>query len=481
MRIEEGRLKALNILRENGIDPYPHKYQITHTIQEARNKPIGAHVKTAGRIRAIRKHGRAFFADLWDEGTKIQTYFKIDILGEDRFKLAQTTFDTGDIIGVEGETFLTRKGELTILVKSFTILSKALNTPPKEWYGIRDKEIRYRKRYLDILINQEVRQAFETRFRIISEIRNFLNSKGFIEVETPILQPIYGGASARPFKTHVNALGQEWYLRISPELYLKRLIIAGFNKIYEIGKVFRNEDIDVSHNPEFTIMELYWAYADYNDIMNLTEELIEHLALNIIKRETIRINGNEIHLTRPFKRITMYEALRKIAGIDPERISDEEIKEIMRTNEITLRGGYSRGLALAEIFEKLCEDELIQPTFILDHPIETTPLCKPHRSKPGLIERFELYINGIELANAYTELNDPILQERLLIEQAKRRELGDEEAHMYDADFVEALSYGMPPTGGLGIGIDRLVMALLNLETILETVISPRSPKYHKP
>jgi lysyl-tRNA synthetase class 2 len=469
---ESNRLAALNMLRERGIDPYPHEYDLVQNIGTVRLLPIGTYVKTAGRVKAVRRHGRAFFVDLWDEDSKVQAYFKVDVLGEDSFALADAAIDLGDIVGVEGELFRTRMGELTILVRAWHMLAKALKTLPSDRYGIQDPETRYRKRYLTLLVNPRDRQIMEIRFKVLQEVRRFLWSHGFIEVDTPILQPIYGGASARPFRTHVNALDEDWYLRISPELYLKRLIVAGFNRVFEIAKVFRNEDIDAQHNPEFTLMELYMAYADYNDIMDLTEKLITHLALNVTGNLRINFGGREIDLRPPFRRVRMFDALRN-AGIDPEGVSDDELRRMLEENGIVLRGGYSRGLAVAELFEKLCKDELVQPTFVLDYPAETTPLCKQHRSKPGLIERFELYIAGMEVANAYTELNDPLLQERLLREQAERRERGDEEAHMYDEDFVEALMYGMPPTGGLGIGIDRLVMILAEAPSIKDVIPFP--------
>jgi lysyl-tRNA synthetase class 2 len=470
---EDDRLKVLRLLEEHGVSPYPHEYELRNTVRDVRCMPLGSYVKTAGRVKAVRRHGKAFFIDLWDEGERIQAYFKLDVLGGSLFHLANSAIDIGDIVGVEGELFNTRAGELTILLKDYSILAKALKTLPKEWHGIRDIETRYRKRYLALLVNPRDREIILTRFRVISEVRRFLESRGFIEVDTPILQPVYGGASARPFKTYVNALNEEWYLRISPEIYLKKLIVSGFNRIFEIARVFRNEDIDAQHNPEFTLMELYMAYADYEDIMKLTEELIEHLALSILGRDYVKINGQIVSLKKPFKRMTMFDALRRYAGIEPDEISDEEIADILKENNIVLKAGYSRGLALAEIFEKLCRSSLVQPIFITDYPSETTPLCKPHRSKPGLIERFELYITGLEIANAYTELNNPILQEKLLMEQASRRALGDEEAHMYDEDFIEALMYGMPPTGGLGVGIDRLVMILSEATSIKDVIPFP--------
>jgi lysyl-tRNA synthetase class 2 len=373
--------------------------------------------------------------------------------------------------------FFTKVGELTLLVEDFRILCKALLSLPSIKYGIHDTEIRYRKRYLDLLINERTRETFILRSKIINEIRSFLNSKGFIEIETPILQPIYGGANAKPFKTHVNFLNEDWYLRISPELYLKRLVIGGINKVYEIGKVFRNEDIDVEHNPEFTMIEIYQSYVDYNDVMKLTEELISTVALKVLGKLEIEYGEYKINLALPWKRITMYDAIKMFSGFDVKKISDNEIIDILEQYKIKIPGGYNRGLAIAKLFDIYCKDNLIQPTFIIDHPKETTPLCKLHRENKELIERFELYIAKMELANAYTELNDPVLQHQFFLEEMNRRTLGDEEAHQYDEDFIEAMCYGMPPIGGLGIGIDRLVMIFTGNTSIKEVIPFPMMKK----
>ncbi|ABW02014.1 lysine--tRNA ligase [Caldivirga maquilingensis] len=481
---DPNRLRIVEELRSRGVNPYPHKFEITHTISQIRelakkypisHDPFLKGIRTVGRVANVRRHGKASFVDIFDEGERLQLYLRVNELG-DRFEEFHRYVDRGDVIGVEGDLFYTLKGELTLLVHDYALLAKALLEPP-DWSKY-TTEWRYTHRYLDFLYNSEARRIIQTRFRIIQAIREFLNSMGFMEVETPILQPVYGGALAKPFKTHVNALDEDWYLRISLELYLKRFIIGGFNKVYEIGKVFRNEDIDVYHNPEFTMLELYWAYADYNDIMRLTEDLIHQVAVKVTGKDMVEYpigEGKvEVKLTTPFRRLTMYEALSNELGKNVESMSDDELRRLMNENGLVPRGGqYVRGLMIEKLFDKLVAPKLIQPTFITDYPQETTPLCKPHRSKPGLIERFELYIAGMELANAYTELNDPQLQHKFFEEEAERFKGGDEEAHPYDYDFVLALSYGMPPTGGLGIGIDRLVMVLTGQYSIKEVIPFP--------
>ena len=428
------------------------------------------------------------FADLYDDGWKIQLVLRRNVLGRGRFKWFLKYIDRGDVIEASGTVFYTKKGELSIDVKGYRLLAKSLRSPPGKYgHGVRDPEVRYRKRYLDIMMSPRSRRIFEVKFRAIQAIREFLWSRGFIEVETPVIQPIYGGAAARPFTTHVWAIDEDWYLRISPELYLKRYIIAGFNRVFEIGKQFRNEDIDVRHNPEFTTIEVYQAYADYNDIMELTEEMIAYVVKKVLGTLKVKFPASpeeelkpeeerryyEIDFTPPWRRITFKEALRKYAEIDADAISDEEIQEKLKELGVSLPGGYCRGLALAKLFDKLVEKHLIQPTFVLDYPRETTPLCKLHRRDPSLIERFELYVAGMELANAYTELNDPLLQRKFFEEEEERMRRGDEEAHPYDWDFVEALEYGMPPTGGLGLGIDRLVMVMVGTYSIKEVIPFP--------
>jgi len=484
LKWDERRIKVIEDLRNQGINPYPQKYEITHTIQELRKiasqkndkptEPFMFDISTAGRVANLRRHGKISFVDIFDEGEKLQLQLRVNDLGEKYDKFFEIV-DRGDIIGVKGDLLYTLKGELTLRVKDYAMLAKSLIEPP-DWSNL-SPEFRYAHRYVDFLYNDNARRAMEIRFQTIRLIREYLYSKGFVEVETPILQPVYGGALARPFKSHVNYLNEDWYLRISLELYLKRFIVGGFNKVFEIGKVFRNEDIDVTHNPEFTLLELYWAYADYNDIMKLTEEMIQTVVKNVYNDTKIKytIGGKEYEIEfSQFKKITIYDALSEALGKNIDNVSDEELKSLMDKYALKPRGNmYIRGLMIEKLFDKLVEPNLIQPTFILDYPIETTPLCKPHRSKPGLVERFELFIVGMELANAYTELNDPILQDRLFKQEQEMFRKGDEEAHPYDVDFVRALSYGMPPTGGLGIGVDRLVMLLTNNFSIKEVIPFP--------
>ncbi len=485
MQWDERRLKILEELKSKGINPYPQKYEITHTITQIKelvknkndkpHEPFIFNISTAGRVANIRIHGKASFVDIFDEGERLQLYLRVNELKE-KYDEFFKYIDRGDIIGVKGDLFYTMKGELTLLVKDYTLLSKALLEPP-DWTKL-SPEFRYAHRYVDFLYNDSARKAMEIRFNTIREIRQYLYNKGFMEVETPILQPVYGGALAKPFKTHINYLNEDWYLRISLELYLKRFIVGGFDKVFEIGKVFRNEDADVTHNPEFTMLELYWAYADYNDIMNLTEDMLRVVSKNVIGdtkiKYTLLDRQVEIDLGSPFRRISMYDSLSEALGKNVENMSDEELKSLLDKYGLKPRGNmYSRGLMIEKLFDKLVTPNLIQPTFITDYPIETTPLCKPHRSKPGLVERFELYIGGMELANAYTELNDPVLQDQLFKQEQEMFRRGDEEAHPYDVDFVRAISYGMPPTGGLGIGIDRFVMLLTNNYSIKEVIPFP--------
>jgi lysyl-tRNA synthetase class 2 len=483
---DKHRLEVLDKLRQTGINPYPHKFDITHSIKEIREKyanlndkpqePFLKDVRTAGRIANIRRQGKLSFVDIFDEGERLQLVLRVNELGDEKYNSFFEFFGRGDIIGVVGDLFFTKRGELSLLVKDYNMLAKALIEPP-DWSSL-SPEFRYARRYVDFLYNDNARRAMEVRFTFIRYLREFLYSKGFIEVETPVLQPVYGGALAKPFKTRINYLDEDWYLRISLELYLKRFIVGGLNKVFEIGKVFRNEDIDVTHNPEFTMMELYWAYADYNDIMNLTEEMLRYAVSKTLGTTKVKYDALgrpiEIDFSQRFRRITMYDALSNELGKNVESVSDDELKSMLDKLGLKPRGNlYVRGLMIEKLFDKLVAPKLDQPTFITDHPVETTPLCKPHRSKPGLVERFELYIAGMEIANAYTELNDPILQDKFFREEQEMFRRGDEEAHPYDKDFVRALSYGMPPTGGLGIGIDRIVMLLTNNYSIKEVLPFP--------
>ncbi|ADD08430.1 lysine--tRNA ligase [Candidatus Aciduliprofundum boonei] len=466
------RVELLKELRNMGINPYPQSTPITNYIEEIVKAPenfMGKKVAVAGRLYALRFHGKVAFGDLRDNGSKIQGFFRMDVLGEEQYKFLKKYVDRGDFLWIKGEVTRTKKGELSVLAEEIKLASKALYDLPHEWFGIEDTEKRYRQRYLDLMFNKDAFDTFIKRSIIEKEIRMFLWNRGFLEMETPVLQPVYGGANAKPFKTHVNAIDRDYYLRISDELYLKRLIVGGYNKVFEIAKDFRNEDIDTTHNPEFTMIEIYQSYVDYNDMMNLTEEMIKHVAQKL-EIEKVKFGEYEIDFTKPFRREKMLDMLAK-RGID-ENTSDEEIKAMLDEYKIKMPQ-YNRGLALGKLFERVCEEDLIQPVFVIDHPRETTPLCKLHRKDNRLIERFELYVGSVELANGYTELNDPLLQEKFFREEVERRTLGDEEAHQYDEDFIEALRWGMPPMGGVGIGIDRLTMLLTGNTSIKEVILFP--------
>ncbi|MGV8150694.1 MAG: lysine--tRNA ligase [Candidatus Woesearchaeota archaeon] len=425
---------------------------------------------TAGRIMALRRIGKVTFMHIIDNDAKIQLYFNEgEFANYEDLKL----LDMGDFIGVRGKLFKTKTGELTISVLDMEFLSKALRPLPEKYHGLQDMEIKYRQRYLDLIMDDASKKRFVTRTKIIKAIREFLDNKGFLEVENPAIQPIYGGAAAKPFITHYNDLDMKAYLRISLELYLKKLIVGGFEKVYEMGKVFRNESIDTTHNPEFTMMELYWAYADYNDVMNLVEDIYNHVALSVLGTTKITYQGKVIELKKPWKRMTMADALLEYGGIDATKLSEEEIKSILEKNKIEYRDDMSRGLLINQLF-KIVEDKLIQPIFIIDHPKETTPLCRLHRENSELIERFEPYINGWEIGNAYSELKDAIRQRYLLEEQAKELRAGiDAEANPMDEDFCRAIDHGFPPTGGLGLGIDRMIMLLTDSVSIRDVIFFP--------
>jgi len=472
-------------LLRSGVNPYPHtpRYAPMPVKDVIPNPQIGSFTAVAGRVVSVRRHGRLVFIDVVDDGYRLQCMLNRGVVGDEKFEWFMKYIDLGDFVNVFGELIYTKRGELTLNIRDYQLLAKALRSPPVKWgHRLLDPEVRYRKRYLDIMMTPDVRRIFEIRFRTIQEIRKFMWDRGYIEVETPVLQPVYGGAAARPFKTHIWAIDEDWYLRISLELYLKRLIVAGFNKVFEIGKNFRNEDIDVLHNPEFTMMESYEAYADYNAIMRLTEDLVSTVAKKVLGTTVIEypINGEKvrINLSPPYRRVRLVDGLREFAGIDVDEMSDNGIKELLRQHKITLSGGYDRGRAIVKLFDRLVgREQLIQPTFVIDFPASSSPLTKPHRNDPGYAERFELYIAGIELANAYTELNDPVLQEDYFRKEEERRKAGDLEAHPYDWDFVEALEYGMPPTGGLGVGIDRLVLILTGSTSIKEVILFPMLKK----
>jgi lysyl-tRNA synthetase class 2 len=473
------RLKVLEKMKEKGYNPYPYEFDKTNDIKEIINSPdkfMDKYVKIAGRVYSIRRHGGIIFYDVKEEGYKIQVVIKKDLTKN--FDDASEFIQRGDIIGVYGKVGRTKAGELSVFAEDWIILTKALISLPHQWYGFSDVEERYRKRYLDLLMNDDVRKIFEIRFKVLNYIRKYFENLGYIEVQTPILQPIYGGANAKPFITYINDLKENWYLRIAPELYLKRYLVGGFNKVFEIAVDFRNESIDVTHNPEFTMLEAYEAYANRDKMMEIVENLVYGIAKDVIGKEYIEYNGKKISLKPPWRRITMKDALKEYAGIDVDKLSDEEIKELLVKYNIQLElKEFNRGLAITALFEELVEDKLIEPTYIIEHPKESTPLCKISRKDPSLVERAEGYLLGVEIANIYSELNDPILQNKLLLEQARMRELGFEEAHLYDQDFVEALMYGMPPAGGLGLGIDRVIMLLLGINSIKEVIPFPMVKK----
>ena len=468
--IRQERIKKLQQWRQFGVDPFPPRTPPREPIEEARKKE-GEKVSVCGRIKAWRGHGGSSFADLYDQSGKIQLFFSRRDLGEENYQRLEL-LDIGDFLFAQGEIFTTQKGEVSIKVSSYQLLAKSLRPLPGKWRGLRDIELRCRKRYLDLLVNPSSRDVFLKRSQIVSFMRAFLEKKGFLEVETPTLQPIYGGASARPFVTHHHALDVDLYLKVSDELYLKRLIIGGIEKVFEIDHNFRNEGIDKHHNPEFTMMECYWAYADYQDMMVLTEELFSQSAKEVLGKTIISYQGHKINLKTPWERISMAEAIKHYLGWDAKKISDQELKRKLAQSKITLPGKFNRGLAIAALFEE-AEPYLIQPTIVYDYPKETTMLCKLKPGNPDLIERFEPYIAGMEVGNAYSELNDPLLQHEFFLDQVKRKKAGEEEATPLDEDFLEAMEYGMPPTGGLGIGIDRMVMLLTGQENIRDVILFP--------
>ncbi len=471
------RIEKLKELKKLGINPYPYRFVRTHMISEIREKEEESlmldAVAISGRIKAKRGHGKTVFADIEDGSGKLQIYFRKDTLDESLFEIVRL-IDIGDLIGVQGEIFKTNAGELTLLVKGFEFLSKSLFPLPEKWHGLKDKETRYRKRFLDIIMNRDVKEIFVIRSKIIKRMREILDSKGFIEVETPVLQPLYGGAFAQPFKTHYNVLDRDYYLRISDELYLKRLIIGGIEKVYEICKDFRNEGIDKLHNPEFTMIEIYEAYADYIDMMELTEEIVTGVSKVVLGGNRFNYQGNEIDLTRPWKRLGFYEGIESVTGEDISKLSKDMVYAFAKEHGIDINENASRGKILDEIFSELVQPGLIQPTFVIDYPLEISPLAKKHRDNPELVERFEPIIAGIEIGNAFSELNDPFDQRERFNQQKKLKEVGEEEIQELDEDFLTAMEHGMPPTGGLGMGVDRLVMLLTDAPSIREVIIFPQ-------
>jgi len=474
--------KKLEALQARGLDPYQkYKFVRTHTtagikkdfasVSQEKSKE---EVAVAGRLMAIRIHGKAAFADLQDREGKVQIYAKLDEVGPDSWELFKS-LDRGDVIGLTGHVFRTKMGEITVAIKKFEMLTKALIPFPEKFHGLQDVQMRYRQRYLDMIMNEDVRKRFINRSKMVAYMRDWLNAKGFLEIETPTLQPLYGGALARPFKTHHNYLDMDLYLRIAPELYHKRCIVGDLEKVYEVGKNFRNEDIDAQHYPEYTSLELYEAYVDYNDIMDLTEGLLYDTAIHIVGLEKIPYGDKVLDFKRPWPRITMHDAVKEHTGLDIDSIGsvDEARDAATRLGVRDIEDCTELGKIISEIFDQKAQPHLINPTFVIDHPVEVSPLAKKKRGNPKLVERFELFINGWEFANAFSELNDPAEQEQRFLEQERHKEEGDEEAHPIDSDYIRALEYGLPPAGGLGIGIDRLAMILTNAPSIKEVLLFP--------
>lgn len=471
--LEEQMLENLKKLREMGIEPYKYNFTASHKIKyiiEHKEDFVDKDVQLsiAGRMMSERKHGKVMFVDVKDEIEKIQVYIKKDFVGEEKYNAAKL-FDIGDIVGVKGKLFLTHTGELTVLADDIDILSKSLKPLPEKFHGLKDVEQRYRKRYVDLIINDESKQVFLKRTAIINGIREFLAKRDFVEVETPILQPIYGGAFAQPFTTHHNALDMQLYMRIANELYLKRLIVGGINRVFEFAKDFRNEGIDRTHNPEFTQVEFYQAYADYNDMMTLVEEMFEYL----VPEKKLVFGEMEIDFTRPWKRVDFFSSIEEKTGYDVRNKSTEELKEIAKKLNINLDGKKTYGKILDEIFSEKVQKDIINPSFVINHPLEISPLARKHRELAGVVERFEPIIAGMEVGNSFSELNDPIDQKERFEHQVDERKQGDTEAFQMDEDFIDALMYGMPPTGGVGIGIDRVVMLLTNQHSIRDVVLFP--------
>jgi lysyl-tRNA synthetase class 2 len=474
------RRQKLQALRARGIDPFGGRFPVTHwaghlraqlaSASEDELKAVGA-VSVAGRVVALRHHGKTCFAHLQDRSGRVQLYARADQLGDDYATF--TELDLGDFIGVTGEMFRTRTGEVTVAVKTFTVLAKSLRPLPEKWHGLKDVETRYRQRYVDLIVNPEVRDIFVLRARLVNGIRRFLDARGFLEVETPMMQPIPGGAIARPFRTHHNALDLDLYLRIAPELYLKRLLVGGLDRVYEINRNFRNEGVSTQHNPEFTMVEFYQAYADYTDLMELTEQLFVELAQSLLQRTTLRWGEHEIDLTPPWRRLRFFDGLSQALGLEVTPRSDPAAAATAAAARGIAVEGAPAWRVWKEVFETAVEPTLVQPTFVIDFPIELSPLARQKREDPLLVDRFELFVGRREIANAYSELNDPIDQLGRFREQAALQARGDDEAHWLDLDYVRALEYGMPPAAGEGIGIDRLTMLFADQASIRDVILFP--------
>jgi lysyl-tRNA synthetase class 2 len=470
------RREKLAQLYEEGIDPFGQKYEPSHKT-EAINTDYdaleGSEVSIAGRIMAKRGHGKAAFANIQDRTGRIQIYVRLDRVGEGNYDLF-SKLDIGDIVGVKGEVFKTKKGEISVKADEVTLLSKSLRPLPEKFHGLKDVELRYRQRYVDLIMNPEVKDAFIVRSRIIKSIRDFLDGRDFLEVETPILHSIPGGAAARPFVTHHNALDMRLYNRISLELHLKRLLVGGMERVYEIGRVFRNEGISTRHNPEFTLLELYQAYADVEDMMEITEGMVENACVSVLGTKTVMYGENQLDFTTPWNRMTMMDAVKKYTDLDFESlVTDESARQAAESVGVHVKKDAPWGIVLNEVFEEKVEHELIQPTIIYDYPLEISPLAKKIPGREHMVYRFEAFVAARELANAFTELNDPLDQRERFMQQVEAKAKGDEEAHPMDEDYIQALEYGMPPAGGMGIGIDRLIMLLTDAPSIRDVLLYP--------
>ncbi len=475
--------KLNRLYQEEGYNPFENeKWEVDHSALQVQQRfghlqageaLEGTKLSMAGRLMTVRRQGKVAFAHMQDDTATLQVSFRFDALGEEDYGFFKKWVDSGDIVGIQGHPFRTQRGELTVAVERFRLLSKALRPLPEKWHGLTDMEIRYRKRYLDLMANPEVREVFRKRAKIISSFRQTLESHGTLEVETPILSYIAGGANARPFVTHHNALDMDMYLRIAVELHLKRLVVGMMGRVYEIGKNFRNEGMDLMHNPEFTMMEVYWPYCDYQDMMDLTEELIRNAAVAANGTAKVNWQGVDLDFSQPFRRATMIELVREHCGVDFSQIDDAQARQAARAHGLEITGQESRFALLTLFMEELVEDKLVQPTFVMGHPVEISPLSKKDPQNPDYAHRFELFCCGKELSNGYSELNDPIDQKERFLDQARKRAQGDEESHPFDEDFIEALEQGLPPTGGLGIGMDRVVMFLTNSRSIRDVVLFP--------
>ncbi len=477
-QIIQDKWEKVEELKALGLEPFGRKYEKKHNVDDILKYADDCEegFKTAGRIMSYRRMGKNVFAHIEDQSGRIQVYVRKDAVGDDAYEIVKK-MGVGDFIGVEGTLFKTKTGELTIRVGEFELLSKNIRPLPEKFHGLTDVETRYRQRYLDLIMSRDVKNDFITRAKVIKYMRRFFESKGFLEVETPMMQPIVGGATAKPFVTYHNTLDMELYLRIAPELYLKRLIVGGFDKVFEINRSFRNEGISTRHNPEFTMMELYQAYADYNDMMDITEELMSSMVQELFGTETLQYEEVEINFGKPWKRITMNDSVKETTGKDFKNMTDEEAREAAKELGVQVDAGMSKYAVLNEVFEEKVEHTLIQPTFITEYPKELSPLAKNCKDSDEWVDRFELFIYGREIGNAYSELNDPKDQYERFSDQVAKKEAGDEEAQMMDLDYVQALEYGMPPTGGLGLGIDRIVMLMTNASSIRDVIFFPQMRK----